>query len=121
MGMALLLIQFAYPAKVSQSEEFPSKAPVASLASSGAADIVRVLKIPGVASLLTFKGGVCVGGGFIFCMLQQFAMDPFGFTTSQTSLLMAYLGFVQLVAQGIIVPMFGNRSSARSLQFGTVV
>jgi len=81
--------------------------------------LLRVAQIPGVLPQLFFKTGVCICGGLICCMVPQFALDPLGFSPSQTSLLMSLLSSIQLVVQGFLVPKMGT-PSLRVLQVSTL-
>lgn len=80
----------------------------------------QILQVPGVMPQLLFKVGICICGGTIFCMVPQFALDPFGFSAVQTSRLMLIVSAAQLLSQGLIVPL-AKRPRLWQLQLGALV
>lgn len=68
----------------------------------------EILKRPHVLSLVLSKVAISTAGGMLLSMVTQFAMDPFNFSTAQTSILMAYVGGLQLLSQTFVVPQLGS-------------
>ncbi|CAJ1352538.1 unnamed protein product [Effrenium voratum] len=68
----------------------------------------EILQRPHVLSLVLSKLATATAGGMLLTMIPQFAMDPFGLSAAQTSLLMAYVSGLQLVAQTFLVPQLGD-------------
>ncbi|CAE7585987.1 Slc22a18 [Symbiodinium sp. CCMP2592] len=58
--------------------------------------------VVGVLSVLGFKVVLASSAGSICFMLQQFAMEPFGFHASEVAMLMAYVGLLQIASQSLI-------------------
>jgi len=79
-----------------------------------------ILQIPGVASRLVLKAGVCMSAGMIFCMIPQYAVDPFGFQAAQASHLMLVVRGMQCLAQSIILPSL-THIKMWQLQLGTAL
>ncbi|CAE7609939.1 SLC22A18 [Symbiodinium natans] len=85
---------------------------------AGERDFRQLLRRPQVVPLLLSKLANATSGGMLLCMINQFAMDPFSFSASQTSLLMAYVSGVQLLSQGCLVPLLA-RLSPKSLRLAS--
>eukprot|EP00928_Gymnodinium_smaydae_P051056 TRINITY_DN34599_c0_g1_i1.p1 TRINITY_DN34599_c0_g1~~TRINITY_DN34599_c0_g1_i1.p1 ORF type:complete len:501 (+),score=61.82 TRINITY_DN34599_c0_g1_i1:64-1503(+) len=98
----------------------------ASLSSSSSAHLStkeklqKILQTPGVLSHLMLKLGICICGGVVYCMLPQYALDPFHFNAVETSELMMGVSAIQLLSQGVIVPMI-KQPSLWQLQVATFV
>lgn len=73
-----------------------------------AASFWEILQRPHVWSLVLSKLSTSAAGGMLLCMITQFAMDPFNFSTAQTSVLMAYVSGMQLLSQTFVVPHLGH-------------
>merc|ERR1712032_1788622 len=72
---------------------------------SGFARITEIFQTRGVIPQLVFKLSVSFCSGLIHCMVPQYAMSPFGFTAAETSRLMLISSGMQLLSQGVLVPM----------------
>lgn len=78
-----------------------------------------ILKRPHVLSLVLSKAALSTAGGMLLGMVTQFAMDPFNFSTAQTSILMAYVGGAQLLSQTFVVPQLGSLKPWELRMFST--
>mmetsp|Transcript_47072 Transcript_47072/g.86288 ORF Transcript_47072/g.86288 Transcript_47072/m.86288 type:complete len:486 (-) Transcript_47072:34-1491(-) len=82
--------------------------------------LLAILSKPHVLALVLLKLAVTTSGGMVWVMAQQFALDPFGFSTVETGLLLSYIGGVQLFSQGVLMPFIGT-PSLRTLYWGSTV
>ncbi|CAE7750868.1 Slc22a18, partial [Symbiodinium sp. CCMP2456] len=95
-GLELAVVAAAalmYPA---EETEAPTQSAPAS------AQLLDILPRPGVRSVLGFKVVLASSAGSVCFMLQQFAMEPFGFLASEVAMLMAYVGLLQIASQSLI-------------------
>jgi len=99
---AIAAVALRYP-----PEEGP---PPDAAGNSEGSDFRQLLCRPQVVPLLLSRMANATSGGMLLCMINQFAMDPFSFSASQTSLLMAYVSGVQLISQGGLVPLLARLS-----------
>lgn len=87
---ATLLVASAYPVPTNATEPPPL------------VSIIQVLRRPGVPRLLLFKVAMVTAASTVTSMVQQFAMEPFGFSARGTALLMTYIGGLQVVSQSLV-------------------
>lgn len=107
LGSEVIFISAAavmYPHDDDQSADHGAQV-APSNAESTLQKVLQTLQIPGVVPHLIFKTGICICGGAIYCMMTQFALDPFKFSAAQTSRVMLSVSALQLISQGVIVPM----------------
>ncbi|XP_038663461.1 solute carrier family 22 member 18 [Scyliorhinus canicula] len=84
-------------------------------------EILRLLSIPGAAGILAIKTITGLPMGVFQSMFSVVAMDHFKLEAEHNGYLMAYIGVLQMVMQGLVVGWLTQRIAERSLLLWSIL
>ncbi|XP_041053305.1 solute carrier family 22 member 18 isoform X2 [Carcharodon carcharias] len=84
-------------------------------------EILRLLSIPGVAGILAIKTITGLPMGVFQSMFSVVAMGHFKLEAEHNGYLMAYIGALQMVMQGLVVGWLTQRIAERTLLFWSIL
>ncbi|GCB60573.1 hypothetical protein scyTo_0011157, partial [Scyliorhinus torazame] len=84
-------------------------------------EILRLLSIPGAAGILAIKTITGLPMGVFQSMFSVVAMDHFKLEAEHNGYLMAYIGVLQMVMQGLVVGWLTQRIAEKSLLLWSIL